>query len=557
MTSFRLILITDNIEFQQKAKDEIEVHSPGSEVYEVASAMRAPGLIDMLKPDFVVLDASLPDASTCCPDIQASAREAEIPVVIFSSNPALPATTLTAPGACCCPATSARELVAWFSQGAPDEGSPCAQARQERQAAAACAAQGAEPAPAAAQAPAPAQPQPKPIVTKQLEVNLEDRNKPRGTGSPKADYTPLPSPGIGRNGEELPSMDDLLLQMLDAGASDLHVTNGSAPRYRVDGALTEMPNRPTLYGDDTEKIITPIIGKRRRAEYDETWEADFSYSIPGKSRFRVNVFKQRGAMGAVLRTIPFGIPSMDQLGLPDVCAELSDKPRGLVLVTGPTGSGKSTTLAAMIDYINRTHAVHIMTMEDPIEFIHQNKMALVNQREVGEDTESFAAALKHVLRQDPDVILVGEMRDLETISAAITAAETGHLVFGTLHTIGGPETIDRIIDVFPPEQQNQVRMQLSGALQGVLSQVLCPRASGKGRILAMEIMLGIPAIGNLIREGKTHQMPSIIQSGGSLGMTTLDHSLRELVKENLITPETAIEKAQDPKTMAEQLGVHY
>ncbi|MBK5211122.1 MAG: type IV pilus twitching motility protein PilT [Coriobacteriia bacterium] len=349
-------------------------------------------------------------------------------------------------------------------------------------------------------------------------------------------------------------MDELLITMLEMGASDLHISNGSAPRVRVNGRLFELEGHPKFYGDDTVKVIVPIIPEKRLREYEETFESDLSYSLPGKSRFRVNVFRQRGAMGAVLRTIPFGIPTIKQLGLPQVCTDLADKPRGLVLVTGPTGSGKSTTLAAMIDYINETKAVHIVTMEDPIEFIHQNKKALVNQREIGEDTESFAAALKHVLRQDPDVILVGEMRDLETISAAITAAETGHLVFGTLHTIGGPETIDRIIDVFPPAQQNQIRMQLSGTLLGVLSQVLCETSDGKGRVLAQEIMLGIPAIGNLIREGKTHQMLSIIQSGGNIGMATLDHSLRQLFKEKKISAETALEKSQDAKSMAEQIG---
>lgn len=367
---------------------------------------------------------------------------------------------------------------------------------------------------------------------------------------------PTPSkPGVSRDGKPLPKMDDLLITMLDAGGSDLHITTGSAPRIRVRGDLFEIPGQFKLFGDDTEQIITSIMDEDRLATFNKTHEMDFSYSIPGKSRFRCNVFHQRGAMGAVLRTIPFGIPTIEQLGLPDVCRELADRPRGLVLVTGPTGSGKSTTLAAMIDYINENKAVHIMTMEDPIEFMHQNKKALVNQREIGEDTDSFAAALKRVLRQDPDVILVGEMRDLETIGAAVTAAETGHLVFGTLHTIGGPETIDRIIDVFPPSQQSQIRMQLSNSLQGVLSQVLCQTADGKGRTMAMEVMLGVPAIGNLIREGKTHQMPSIIQSSGGMGMTTLDQSLKRLANSGKITKETAVEKSQDPKSMGEMLGL--
>jgi twitching motility protein PilT len=252
--------------------------------------------------------------------------------------------------------------------------------------------------------------------------------------------------------------------------------------------------------------------------------------------------------------IPISIPSLEQLNLPKVCVELAEKPRGLVLVTGPTGSGKSTTLAAMIDHINANDAVHIMTMEDPIEFMHHNKRAIVNQREVGEDTKSFANALKRVLRQDPDVILVGELRDLETISAAITAAETGHLVFATLHTTGGPETVDRIIDVFPPHQQQQVRMQLSSSLEGVLSQVLLRTSDGQSRVMAMEVMLGIPAISNLIREGKTHQMESIIQGGGQLGMQTLDQALKNLVTSGKVTFDAAMGKAKNPRELAEMLG---
>jgi twitching motility protein PilT len=283
-------------------------------------------------------------------------------------------------------------------------------------------------------------------------------------------------------------------------------------------------------------------------------ELDFAYSIPGLSRFRANVFQQRNSMGAVFRCVPLSIPSLDDLKLPKVCRFLADRPRGLVLVTGPTGSGKSTTLAAMIDHINSSRRVHIVTLEDPIEFMHRNKKAYVNQREIGADTRSFASALRRVLRQDPDVILVGEMRDLETISAAITAAETGHLVLATLHTTGGPETVDRIIDVFPPHQQQQIRMQLSATLEGVLSQVLLQSADGVSRTMAMEIMLGVPAISNLIREGKTHQMPTIIHGAQAVGMQTLDQDIRRLLTAGLVTFDEAISKAKEPRELAAMMG---
>ncbi|MDO9108765.1 MAG: type IV pilus twitching motility protein PilT, partial [Coriobacteriia bacterium] len=303
-----------------------------------------------------------------------------------------------------------------------------------------------------------------------------------------------------------------------------------------------------------QEMLLGLLSEEQLRRFETELELDFAYSIPGVSRFRANILQQRNSMGAVFRVIPLKIPSLEDLSLPKIARVLSERPRGLVLVTGPTGAGKSTTLAAMIDHINATRAVHIITMEDPIEFMHRNKKAYVNQREVGEDTHSFAAALKRVLRQDPDVILVGEMRDLETISAAITAAETGHLVLATLHTTGGPETIDRIIDVFPPHQQQQVRMQLSNTLEGVLSQVLLRSTDGRNRVMAMEIMLGIPAIRNLIREGKTHQMATVIQGGGNLGMQTLDQHLRVLLSAGKVTYEEAIGKAQNPRELAALLG---
>jgi twitching motility protein PilT len=353
---------------------------------------------------------------------------------------------------------------------------------------------------------------------------------------------------------DIPHVDDLLRIMLERGGSDLHLTVGSPPGIRVRGEIIPVDTVKPLSPRDTMEMILSLLSEEQRRRFETELELDFAYSIPGVSRFRANVFQQRNSMGAVFRVIPIKIPTMEDLGLPKVCRYLADRPRGLVVVTGPTGSGKSTTLAAMIDHINAARPLHIITLEDPIEFMHRNKKAYVNQREVGEDTHSFAAALKRVLRQDPDVILVGEMRDLETIAAAITAAETGHLVLATLHTTGGPETVDRIIDVFPPHQQTQVRMQLSNTLEGVLSQTLLRTKDGRARVMAMEIMLGIPAIANLIREGKTHQMATIIQGGAALGMQTLDQSLKSLVTSGRVTFDEAISKAKSPRELAQMLG---
>ncbi|MGB4593144.1 MAG: type IV pilus twitching motility protein PilT, partial [Coriobacteriia bacterium] len=353
---------------------------------------------------------------------------------------------------------------------------------------------------------------------------------------------------------DAPHIDDLLRLMIERGGSDLHITVGSPPGMRQRGELTPVENAKVLTPRDTQEMILNLLSEEQRKRFETELELDFAYSIPGLSRFRANVFQQRNSLGAVFRVIPIKIPTLEELGLPKVCRFLAERPRGLVLVTGPTGSGKSTTLAAMINHINETRAVHIITLEDPIEFMHRNKKAYLNQREIGEDTHSFASALKRVLRQDPDVILVGEMRDLETISAAITAAETGHLVLATLHTTGAPAAVDRIIDVFPPHQQQQVRMQLSGTLEGVLSQVLLRSSDGKSRVLAMEIMLGIPAISNLIREGKTHQMATIIQGGTQMGMQALDQHLKTLVSSGKITFEEAIGKAQEPRELAQMLN---
>jgi twitching motility protein PilT len=345
------------------------------------------------------------------------------------------------------------------------------------------------------------------------------------------------------------SLQQLLKVMVEKGASDLHITTGSAPQLRIDGEL--VPFRvPALGPIETKQLCYSILTDEQKARLEEDQELDLSFGVKGLSRFRGNVFLQKGNVAGVFRGIPFKIRSFDELGLPKIIEELCNKPRGLVLITGPTGSGKSTTLAAMIDKINNERHEHIVTMEDPIEFIHQHKNCVVNQREIGSDTKSFKRALKSVLRQDPDVVLVGEMRDLETIEAALTTAETGHLCFGTLHTNSAVQTINRVIDVFPPHQQSQIRAQLSFVLEGVVCQSLLPRASGSGRVAALEIMIPNSAIRNLIREDKMHQIYSQMQIGqGQSGMQTLNQHLAQLLHANLITLEEAIGTSSDPNEL--------
>src|SRR5687768_13323130 len=347
---------------------------------------------------------------------------------------------------------------------------------------------------------------------------------------------------------------ELLLEVLERRASDLHITAASKPMVRVRGRLLELEDYPTLGATDTREIIYSILTNDQRQRLETDWQLDFAYAIPGHARFRVNAYFQRGALGAAFRLIPSTIQGIDELGLPPAVHEFTKKPRGFVLVTGPTGSGKSTSLAAMVDAINRTREEHIMTIEDPIEFLHGHKKCVVNQRELGSDAQSFAAAIKGALRQDPDVILVGEMRDLETISTALTAAETGHLVFATLHTQDTPQTIDRIIDVFPPHQQDQVRVQLSVALQGIVTQTLLPTADGAGRCLAAEVLVPTPAIRNLIREGKTHQIYSVLQTSAAQGMQTMDASLATLVRGGKITRALAESRATSPEELRRLLG---
>jgi twitching motility protein PilT len=345
------------------------------------------------------------------------------------------------------------------------------------------------------------------------------------------------------------SIDHLLEQMVARGASDLHITTNSAPAIRVRGHVERLEGFAPLTAEDTQTLLYRILSTEQQKRLEIDRQIDLAHAIPGLARFRVNVFFQREAPGAAFRVIPEEIKTLEELGLPTTLHELAKQPRGLVLVTGPTGSGKSTTLASVIDEINRTRAEHILTIEDPVEFVHQHKRCIVNQREIGTDAVSFGQGLKAALRQDPDIILVGEMRDLETISIALTAAETGHLVFGTLHTQSAPSTVDRIIDVFPPEQQQQVRMQLSMTLQGIVTQSLIPTADGQGRVAALEILLPDDATRNLIRQGKVEQIYSVMQTNTGRGMQTMEQALAELVLRHVITFDAALSRS----SRAEQL----
>ena len=346
----------------------------------------------------------------------------------------------------------------------------------------------------------------------------------------------------------------VLKRMVEVRASDVHLSPGVPPALRVRGRITPLDDHPALTPQDTREIVYSILNDSQRKRFENELQLDFAYAIPNVARYRVNCFFQRGAISAAFRLIPTEILSLDSLGLPSVLEEFCRKPRGFVLMTGPTGSGKSTSLASMVDLINEEREEHILTIEDPIEFLHTHKKCIVNQREVGADAIDFSSALKSALREDPDVILVGEMRDLETISTALTAAETGHLVFATLHTQSTAQTVDRIIDVFPPHQQQQVRMQLSIALQGIVTQQLLPTADGSGRVVTCEVLVPTPAIRNLIREGKTHQIYSALQTSGSVGMQTMDSHLAQLVRMGKISPAMAEQRASIPEELKRLLG---
>ena len=348
-------------------------------------------------------------------------------------------------------------------------------------------------------------------------------------------------------------LEDLLKKALELGASDLHITVGVPPTIRRDGRLSIIDDNKLLPAD-TEDLVRGMLNDEQWMVYQEVGELDLSFSLQGMGRFRANVYKQRGTCCAAIRMVNLIIPSLDQLGLPDVVKELAKRTKGLILVTGPTGSGKSTTLASIIDLINKDRDCHILTLEDPIEYLHKHNKSIVNQREIGNDSHSYAAALRAALREDPDVILVGEMRDIETIAIAVTAAETGHLVLSTLHTIGAASTIDRVIDVFPPHQQQQIRVQLSSVLQGVISQQLLVRKDKAGRVAAIEIMVANPAIRNLVREGKTYQINSQIQTGSKFGMQTMDGSIASLYKRGIISQEEALTHAGDQDNLMRYMG---
>jgi twitching motility protein PilT len=352
--------------------------------------------------------------------------------------------------------------------------------------------------------------------------------------------------------QEQLSLSDLLKRLIEMGGSDLHLTTNTPPQVRVDGHLRPCEGIRTLTSADTKALAYSVLTDAQKHRFEENLELDFSFGVRGLSRFRANLFNQRGAVGAVFRAIPYEIKSFDDLGLPAVVSQLCERPRGLILVTGPTGSGKSTTLAAMIDKVNRERHEHIVTIEDPIEFLHSHKSCIVNQREVGADTRGFAEALRTALRQDPDVVLVGEMRDLETIESALRIAETGHLTFATLHTNSAATTINRIIDVFPSAQQSQIRAQLSMVLEGILCQTLLPRVDGRGRSMALEILVPNPAIRNLIREDKVHQIYSMMQTGqGKHGMQTFNQALATLYHKRLISIDIALQRSSNPDELRE------
>lgn len=348
---------------------------------------------------------------------------------------------------------------------------------------------------------------------------------------------------------------DILKIAQEKGASDVHLTVGIPPKFRINGELHTAEGYDRLMPPDTQAVAFSIMNDRQKAHFEEHGECDLSFSIPSLGRYRLNVYRQRGSCALSIRLVSFTVPTPEELGIPQTVADLCSRKRGLVLATGPTGAGKSTTLASLVDRINHTREAHIITLEDPIEFLHRHDRSIVDQREIGLDADSYASALRSTLREDPDIIMVGEMRDLETISIAITAAETGHLVFSTLHTTGATSTVDRIIDVFPPHQQQQVRVQLAGVLECVISQQLVPRADGHGRVAAFEVMHANPAVRNLIREGKSHQLTSVIQTSHREGSITMDEFLTDLYQKKIITADTAVEYATDTSAMRLKTGI--
>ena len=507
----RVLIVNEDLALSEKLQQYFVSRIPGMKVTSAISGPRAIGIASARPPDAIIVDAELSDMDgyRLTATLRAQPGLEKTPVIILAASPNEQT------------ATRAREAGA--TAHLPSSGDPATLLD---------------------------------TIVRIAGLDTADEAESRATPGPGTGAREQTAAASKEKGTTVRPghLDELLALLLERGGSDLHLTVGAPPGLRLRGEIVPVEHMGPLTPRDTQDLILSILSEDQRHKFETDLELDFAYSLPGVSRFRANVFQQRNSIGAVFRVVPLSVPTMEELGLPKVCRTLADRPRGLVLVTGPTGSGKSTTLAAMIDHINSTRPCHIVTLEDPIEFMHRHKRAYVNQREIGEDTHSFADALRRVLRQDPDVILVGEMRDLETISAAITAAETGHLVLATLHTTGGPETVDRIIDVFPPYQQQQIRLQLSATLEGVVSQVLLRSPDGKSRVLAMEIMLGTTPIANLIREGKTHQMPTIIQGAGNVGMQTLDQHLKSLIKSGAVSFEEAMKMAKDPSELAALLG---
>jgi twitching motility protein PilT len=550
-----VLIVHEDADFFESAKAALNAAIPGCDAIGAISGPRALGMARQHRPDVIIADGDLMgmDGYAFTSELKSDGELASIPVLIVAKDPTESSALRARQAGAAGHLPTAVDSVTLVQKVSSLIGATAAAAPAATPMAPMPAPAGVVNAPMGVAQPAPAPVEPAPPTYGAMQELPSDYSPPKpasaGFGAPEA-----ATGGEVVVGRDVPHVDDLLRLMIDKGGSDLHITVGSPPGLRIRGEIEPVQDAKVLTPKDTQQMLLSLLSEEQRRRFETELELDFAYSIPGVSRFRTNIFQQRNSMGAVFRTIPLKIPTLEDLGLPRVCKFLAERPRGMVLVTGPTGSGKSTTLAAMIDHINATRSVHIITMEDPIEFMHKNKKAYVNQREVGEDTHSFTSALKRVLRQDPDVILVGEMRDLETISAALTAAETGHLVLATLHTTGGPETVDRIIDVFPPHQQQQVRMQLSTTLEGVLSQTLLRSTDGRSRVMAMEIMLGIPAISNLIREGKTHQMATIIQGGASMGMQTLDQHLKVLLQAGKVTYEEAIQKAKEPRELAQMLG---
>jgi twitching motility protein PilT len=363
------------------------------------------------------------------------------------------------------------------------------------------------------------------------------------------------APLVTTGGVGVADMEQLFATMCESKASDLHISVGSPPMLRHDGEIKALPGRAPLTRDDTERMLWPIAPERNREEFKRRHDTDFAYEIPGLARFRCNFFMDRKGMGGVFRVIPSKIITAEEMGLSKEILQLCHLPKGLVLVTGPTGSGKSTTLCALVDYINRNRTDHIITIEDPLEFVHENKRCLINQRQVGEHTDSFKDALRAALREDPDIVLVGEMRDLETVAIAIETAETGHLVFGTLHTSSAPSTVDRIIDQFPSDRQGQIRVMLAESLKGVISQTLCKKAGG-GRVPVLEVLIGIPSVSNLIREAKIFQIPSIMQTGKKYGMCLMNESFTDLVRRKVVEPQEAYARALDKAGLLSMFKKH-